>query len=183
MFRLFREDIRASDGDREETVELLKRHYAAGRLSSTELSARVDDAYAAVGLLELEALTRDLPHLAPPPTRERPAFPGRLAGALIGVLVAVIGVLAIASAIPAELWAMLLFFGLPIVMMGLFVLLPVALPVLAMAWLARSLGAAEGRPRQLGRGSGWVGSWSFDDSEARPRPVGRGRRRGRLFDL
>lgn len=183
MFGLFQDDIRAADADREETVEILKRHYAEGRLSSAELSARVDDAYAAVGLLELEALTRDLPPL-PPPAGGRPAGSGRRVGALLAASLAVIGILVIASAIPPELWALLLFFGLPLLMMGLFVLLPVALPVLAMAWLSRSLGAGpDRRTRQLGRGSAWVSTWYFDDSEARRHPAGHGRRRRGLFDL
>lgn len=182
MFRLFQEDIRASDADREETVEVLKRHYAEGRLSSTELSARVDAAYAAVGLLALDALTRDLPPLPPAPTGARPVGFGRRAATLLTVSLVLMGLLAIASAIPPELWAMLLFFGLPIAMMGLFAVLPVALPVLAMALLFRSLGAGrDAPPRRLGRGSGWVGTWDFGDSRARRHPaVYGGRRRGSL---
>ncbi len=184
MFRLFQEDIRASDADREETVELLKGHYAEGRLSSTELSARVDAAYAAVGLLELDALIRDLPDLPPPRTRGRSAGSGRRTARLLTVSLAVMGLLVIASAIPPELWAMLLFFGLPILMIGVFVLLPVALPVLAMAWLSRSLGAGRDvPPRQLGGGSAWVGTWHFGDSRVRRRPAGYGRRRRGWLDL
>ena len=184
MFRLFQEDIRAADADREETVELLKRHYAEGRLTSSELSARVDAAYAAVGMLELEALLRDLPPLVPPSTATRPAAVGRRAGKLLALPLALLGMLLLAAAIPSELWALLLFFGLPLAMMGLFVLLPVALPVLAMAWLSRSLtgGSGDRAPRQLGRGSGWVGSWHFDDLEARHHRAVAGRRRRGWFD-
>ena len=184
MFRLFQEDIRASDADREETVEILKRHYAEGRLSSSELSGRVDAAYAAVGLLELDALTRDLPPLPPPPSRGRAAAgSARRGGTGLAAALAVVGILVVAAAIPPELWAMLLFFGLPILMVGLFVLLPVALPVLAVAWLSRSLGRAHGaQRRQLGSGSGWSGSWYFGETPRRD-PVG-SRRRGRnTFDL
>ena len=177
MFRLFQEDIRAGDLDREETVEILKRHYADGRLSSEELSSRVDAAYAAVGLLELDALTRDLPPVPPPPAKGRPAG-GRGAAVLLTAALGVIGILVIVSAIPPELWALLIFFGLPLVMVGLFVLLPVALPFLAMAWLSRSLGAApEGPPRKLTRGSGWVGITAFDDARVRRHPAGHERRR------
>ena len=178
MFRLFQQDIRASDADREETVELLKRHYADGRLSSTELSGRVDAAYAAVGLLDLDALTRDLPPLPPVPAARQPAGYGRRARALAAAALAVMAVVVIASVIPPELWALLIFFGLPILMMGLFVLLPVALPVLAMAWLSRSLGARQdAAPRQLGRGPGWSGTWYVGEFPARRDPVGSGRRR------
>ncbi len=185
MFRLFQEDIRAADADREETVELLKRHYADGRLTASELSARVDAAYAAVGLLELDALLRDLPPLATPSTATRPAGAGRRAGKLMTVALALIGMLLVAAAIPSELWALLLFFGLPLAMMGLFVLLPVALPVLAMAWISRSLGGGSGdpAPRRLGRGAGWVGTWHFDDLESRHHRAVAGRRRRGWFDL
>lgn len=184
MFRLFQEDIRAGDADREQTVEMLKRHYAEGRLSSPELSARVDAAYAAVGLLDLDALTRDLPPLPPPPARGRASGFGRRAAALLTVSLAVVGILVVASAIPPELWAMLLFFGLPILMMGLFLLLPVALPVLLMALLSRSLGGGhDTQPRQLGRGSGWVGAWYLGDSRARRHPAGHGRRPRGGLDL
>ena len=184
MFRLFQEDIRASDADREETVELLKRHYAEGRLSSPELSGRVDAAYAAVGVLDLDALTRDLPPLPPVRAGRRPATYGRRARALVAASLAVMAVVAIASVIPPELWAMLIFFGLPILMMGLFVILPVALPVLAMAWLSRSLGARqEGPPRRLGSGSGWSGTWYVGESPARRHPLGSSRRRSGPFDL
>ncbi|HEV2770487.1 MAG TPA: DUF1707 domain-containing protein [Solirubrobacteraceae bacterium] len=152
MFRLLPEDLRASDADREETVEFLKRHYAEGRLSATELATRVDAAYAAVGLSKLGALTRDLPPLPPARTEARPVGLAQRATRLFAVALAVMGILVIASVIPAELWAMLLLLALPLAMMLLFGLLPLALPVLAMAWLARSLGA--GPPsRQLGGGS------------------------------
>lgn len=177
MFRLFQEDVRASDADREEAVEILKRHYAAGRLSSGELSARADAAYAAVGLGELDALMRDLPALPPPPAPAQAPGMARRARTAVVAPLAVLALLVVAAAIPSELWAMLLFFGLPLALMGLFVLLPVALPVLLMAWLARLSGARpDGPSRQLGRGSVWVSTWGFDDAQRRGRLVSSGRR-------
>jgi len=177
MFRLFpEEDLRASDADREETVEFLKRHYADGRLNSAELSTRVDAAYAAVGLSELDVLTRDLPPLAPVPTGERPVEPRWRGGRVLAASLALLGFLAIAAALPPELWAMLLFLGLPVVMMLLFGLLPFALPVLAVAWLVRSLAARPvEQPRRLGSGSARVSTWYVGDLTSRRRPPGHGR--------
>ena len=43
----FNGGVRASDADRERTVVVLKRHYAAGRLGVDELERRVRRAYAA----------------------------------------------------------------------------------------------------------------------------------------
>ena len=56
--------VRASDGEREQTVELLRAHAAEGRLTVEEFSARVDEAYAARTRAELDALVDDLPALA-----------------------------------------------------------------------------------------------------------------------
>jgi hypothetical protein len=174
MFRLLHaDDIRASDADREETAELLKRHYADGRLTSAELSARVEAAYAAVGLSQLDALTRDLPILAAAPVNDRPVALARRAGALLGVPLAGAACLVVASAVPPELWAVLLLFGLPIVAMVVFGLLPIALPLLVFAWLARSLTA---RPQaRLGRGASGVGSRYFGELEPRRHPASRAR--------
>jgi Domain of unknown function (DUF1707) len=78
-------DLRASDADREATVDALQRHALAGRLTSEELEERVEQAYAAKLLSELAALQVDLPRLAvrphrpPERRRRRPWFPGRYA--------------------------------------------------------------------------------------------------------
>jgi hypothetical protein len=65
--------VRASDEDRERVVAALKEHCAAGRLTLDELPGRVERAYAAATLGELEELTRDLPERAPQATRREPA--------------------------------------------------------------------------------------------------------------
>ena len=57
---ILQRDLRASDGDREQAVALLKAHYADGRLAEHELSWRSDAAYRAVGLRDLR-----LPDLRP----------------------------------------------------------------------------------------------------------------------
>ncbi|HVL31368.1 MAG TPA: DUF1707 domain-containing protein [Solirubrobacteraceae bacterium] len=171
MFRLFQEDIRASDADRDETAELLKRHYADGRLSSAELSARVEAAYAAVRLSELDALLRDLPPLAPSAVPQPPATAARAAGRLVTGALAAAVLLVAAAALPAEAWAMLLVVALPIVMLAAFTVLPIALPVLAIAWLVRALG---GRPQaRLERGRAGVGTWYSVELEPRRQPVRR----------
>ncbi|HTS98804.1 MAG TPA: DUF1707 domain-containing protein [Streptosporangiaceae bacterium] len=52
---------RASDADRDRAADLLREHYAAGRLTAEEFSERLDKAYAAKTLGELENLRTDLP--------------------------------------------------------------------------------------------------------------------------
>jgi len=60
-FRRVRPAVRASDADRERTVEILKRNAAAGRLDDEELSTRLDGAFAAKTLGDLQPLIADLP--------------------------------------------------------------------------------------------------------------------------
>jgi hypothetical protein len=64
--------IRASDSEREHTVELLRRHSVDGRVTLEEFADRIERAYEAKTRDELEALTRDLPAAtAPPPERRQ----------------------------------------------------------------------------------------------------------------
>jgi hypothetical protein len=53
--------VRASDADREQTVALLQRSFADGRLTQAELEDRAAAAYAARTTTELHQLTIDLP--------------------------------------------------------------------------------------------------------------------------
>ena len=53
--------IRASDDDRERAVALLREHHAAGRLTVEEFNERLDKAYAAKTLGDLDELMADLP--------------------------------------------------------------------------------------------------------------------------
>ena len=66
-------DLRASDSDREHVAAQLRQHYGDGRVSEDELSERVEAAYAARTLSELDHLTADLPSTrsAAPPQRRR----------------------------------------------------------------------------------------------------------------
>jgi uncharacterized protein DUF1707 len=54
-------DLRASDADREQLVEELRSHAVAGRIDTDELEDRLQGAYAARTLGELDGLRRDLP--------------------------------------------------------------------------------------------------------------------------
>jgi hypothetical protein len=53
--------IRASDGERDQVVAQLQRHFADGRLTQAELEERVGAALAARTRDQLHALTADLP--------------------------------------------------------------------------------------------------------------------------
>lgn len=68
-----RGELRASDADREGVAVALRDHYGAGRLSDDELSGRLDAAYRARTLADLDRLTGDLPVPAgaPGPTPRR----------------------------------------------------------------------------------------------------------------
>jgi hypothetical protein len=65
-------DIRASDADRESTVERLRTAGMEGRLDSDELEERIESAYGSRWCSELEALTLDV---TPPPARYSPTPP------------------------------------------------------------------------------------------------------------
>jgi hypothetical protein len=137
-------DMRIADADREAAVEFIKRHYAAGRLSDAEFSARVDAAYAARYESQLDALTWDLPDLPAERALARRSPGGRVApaAALGGVAV---GGVALASVVPPQLWAEFLAFGLPLLIMLAVTVAPIALPVLAFIWLARAFDPPRGR--------------------------------------
>jgi hypothetical protein len=81
--------IRASDADRDRTVAALREHMAAGRLTTGEFDERLDQAYAAKTLGELDDLMADLPRadLGQPPdvslqrADSGPPVPGPRSGA------------------------------------------------------------------------------------------------------
>jgi hypothetical protein len=61
--------VRASDGERDQVVALLQRHFADGRLTQAELEERADAALAARSRDQLRALTADLPDADVRPAR------------------------------------------------------------------------------------------------------------------
>jgi hypothetical protein len=69
--------IRASDAEREHTVEVLRRHSVDGRLTLEEFVGRIERAYGAATREQLEQLTRDLPDAvaAPATAPARPPKP------------------------------------------------------------------------------------------------------------
>ena len=70
-----RASLRASDADREQFVEALRRHHAEGRLTTEELSERTERAYAARTFGDLDALAADLPPIQPPAAAVAPDQP------------------------------------------------------------------------------------------------------------
>jgi hypothetical protein len=54
-------NIRASDSDRDRAASLLREHHAAGRLTPQEFSERLDRAFAAKTVGEIDGLLADLP--------------------------------------------------------------------------------------------------------------------------
>jgi uncharacterized membrane protein YccC len=75
-------NIRASDADRDRVVAALREHLAAGRLTTEEFSDRLDLAFAAKTLGDLDSLMADLPGADLGLIGERPAAPGPAAGPL-----------------------------------------------------------------------------------------------------
>jgi hypothetical protein len=68
--------VRASDAEREQTVEILRAHVVEGRLTLEEFAERVDRVYQARTRPELDGLTEDLPDhaqgsIAPEPRRAK----------------------------------------------------------------------------------------------------------------
>jgi hypothetical protein len=58
---------RASDADRSRFAERLQEQFVNGRLTQEELEERLDRVYRARTLVELYAVTSDLPHPGPRP--------------------------------------------------------------------------------------------------------------------
>jgi hypothetical protein len=54
--------LRASDADRERVAKFLREQHSVGRLNHDELEERVDRAYRAVTMGDLDRLIADLPH-------------------------------------------------------------------------------------------------------------------------
>jgi Domain of unknown function (DUF4190)/Domain of unknown function (DUF1707) len=79
-----RDQLRASDADRDRTADALKAAFVDGRLTKDELDARLDRLYNARTYADLDALTDDLPAwmrpgaLAAPGQLVHPARPGAI---------------------------------------------------------------------------------------------------------
>jgi hypothetical protein len=79
--------MRISNAERTEVTDLLSKHYAEGRLDSTEFDERVERAMRAKTSGDLAGLLDDLPGLGgpppPPPRRHRPVLYWLLVAVLI----------------------------------------------------------------------------------------------------
>lgn len=85
--------MRAADADREAAGAALRQHYADGRLTTDELSDRLDRTYGARTYGDLDAVFADLPPrpvtVAPAPTPSAPVRRHRSPVVLVAVAVAV----------------------------------------------------------------------------------------------
>jgi Domain of unknown function (DUF1707) len=133
-------DLRASDADREATVEFLKRHYEAGRLTHDELSGRVDAAYAARYESQLRALARDLPAVRPAAAAPAPRARGARFVAVGAASVLVL--LAALELAPPNAWLTVVGVLFLVALVALLAVSPVAIPVLLVVWIVRRLGRA-----------------------------------------
>jgi len=85
--------VRASDAERDRTVELLREHWLAGRLALAEFEARSAEAWRALYVADLWAAVRELPVPAPPlpvPVAP-PARPSRAPGAVPSLVLGATG--------------------------------------------------------------------------------------------
>jgi hypothetical protein len=79
--------VRATDRDRDATIDVLQESYATGRLTADEHAARVGQAMAARTYADLDRLTADLPRRPFYPDAPRPAMPRRTNGYAVAALV------------------------------------------------------------------------------------------------
>src|SRR3954464_4811220 len=95
--------MRASDADREAMAEILRRHYAAGRLDAQEFEERIEQCLSAKRLSDLDGLLTDLPP-EPVPQPEEPertwrGYWPRWRGAMVvPIIVALIAICALTGA-------------------------------------------------------------------------------------
>jgi hypothetical protein len=88
-------ELRAADEDRDRAAALLREHHALGRLTAEEFSERLDRAFAAKTIGEIDGLLRDLPvidlyrlpdsRLTRQPMQARPRRPRRGSRAWRGI--------------------------------------------------------------------------------------------------
>jgi GntR family transcriptional regulator len=101
--------LRASHADREHVIEMLKAAFVQGRLTKDELDARVGLVFASRTYAELAAVTADIPAglvAAPPP---RPPLVQQPLPPVVADIKTAARMIATATAIPAALWALVVF--------------------------------------------------------------------------
>ncbi len=137
--------LRAADADREQVAAELTRHCGEGRLTADELSERLELAYLAVTLGELDVLVADLPAEAPARSARRRVPTAGLAVVAALVALAAAGALALAAESP-EL-ALVLVGSLLLILLALVALVvplvlaaaPFVLMSAVAVWAARQL--------------------------------------------
>jgi len=86
--------IRAGDADRERVVEALRTHAGDGRLDAQELERRIERAYAATYVADLDAIVHDLP---PAPGSMAPRARPRAGGGRVLALLAAVALLVVVT--------------------------------------------------------------------------------------
>lgn len=69
--------VRVGDADREAMADVLRQHYAAGRLDAQEFEERIERCLMAKTFSDLDGLLDDLPPLQPPAPEPGPPPPDR----------------------------------------------------------------------------------------------------------
>ena len=85
-----RNDVRASDAERDSAAAQLREHFVQGRLTLDELKGRLDTALTAKTRRQLDTVLADLPPHAQRsrvPQPVQPAFPGRYAALAVLIIV------------------------------------------------------------------------------------------------
>lgn len=95
-----RSNLRASDADREQVTERLRRAAAEGRLLASELEERIAQALRARTYGELDAIVADLPqvHLAPAPRSDLGRWMKPVLALVVAIPLAIAAVAAVAAA-------------------------------------------------------------------------------------
>lgn len=95
-------DLRVGDREREDTVDMLREHAAAGRLDPEELEERLEAAYRARTQVDLDRLTYDLPARQALPVKRERSLPADARRLIYGALAADVLAVAIWAASGAE---------------------------------------------------------------------------------
>jgi hypothetical protein len=86
-----RDDVRASDAERDSAAAALQEHFAQGRLTLEELQERLDSVLAARTYGQLDQIFADMPRLPVQPVVPGPAepepFPARYAAVAVMIIV------------------------------------------------------------------------------------------------
>jgi hypothetical protein len=139
--------IRCSDAEREQVASFLRDRAAEGRLTPDELAERVEYAYRAVTIGDLDRLVVDLPGSPLRAARPRRPAPSIRPGAIAVAVVALVAVL-----MPGPLWLLWLggvavAFGLSVAVLALGLTLgPFVLAAAAALYALRRIGGRGSRP-------------------------------------